>query len=201
MLFFRSSKRNRRIGILFVITFAAACILTITYHNIYYAKSSLFCDTVLDGFTDRLTDHDSLFYYVLEKRGTQYVMIALFGLLLVGEVLYWCVAAWGGASLGFVLSSCVLTYGAKGTLLFLAMVLPQYVIYLPLYAAVFIQSEGMWQYLFTHDSSIIKRPYTKRQVLVRYLLLCFAGFGVLLIGCYIESYANPTLLKWVSKFF
>jgi hypothetical protein len=188
-------------GILFVTAFAATCVLTIMYHNIYYATSSLFSDTVLSGFAQRLTDRDGLFYYVLEKRSAGYAMIALLGLLLIGKVMYWCVAAWGGASLGFVLSGCVLTYGAKGTLLFLAMVLPQYVLYVPLYVTAFMQSEGMWQYLFAHDNSIVKRPYTKRQALVWYLLLFGIGFGILMIGCYIESYINPTLMKWVLRFF
>jgi hypothetical protein len=188
-------------GILFVTVFVAACVLTIMYYNIYYAKSSLFCDTVLSGFTQRLTDRSGLFSYVLEKRSIVYAMTVLFGLLLIGEALYWCVAAWGGASLGFVLSSCVLTYGAKGTLLFLSMVLPQYILYVPLYAAVFTQSGGMWQYLFAHDNSVIKRPYTKNQALVRYLFLSGAGFGILVLGCYMESYINPALMKWVLRLF
>jgi uncharacterized membrane protein SpoIIM required for sporulation len=201
MLFFLSQKRNRRMGLLFGAAFVAACVLTIVYHNIYYAKSSLFCDTVLSGFSQRLTDRRALFYYVLEKRGAEYILLILTGLLLIGAVLYWCIAVWCGASLGFILSSCVLTYGVKGTFLFLAMVLPQYVLYVPLFVVSFTQSEGMWQYLFAHDNGIVKRPYTKRQALMRYVLLSGAGFSVLLAGCYVESYINPTVLNWVLRFF
>lgn len=123
-------------------------------------------------------DRTALFWYCLRKRGGTALLLLLSVGLGMGGISACLFLFWSGASAGLLLTMLTLRYGIRGLLLFVASVLPQFLLYAPAALLLVFRCMG-WQ----------KRQHPS-------VLL-----AVVIIGCAMESYVNPTLLRGVLLFF
>lgn len=123
-------------------------------------------------------DYTALFLYCLKQRfflGSTLFLAALAG---IGGFAVLAALLWSGFSFGVVLSVLSVRYGLKGILLFLAGSFPQALLLVPAFYML-----AKW---------CVKNG--KVQTVLRISV-------VVIIGCLLESYVNPFLLKVVLKIF
>lgn len=144
---------------------------------------------------------ENLFFYIFGERAPFLVLLLLLCFSSLGIAAGMAVLAWQSFSIGFMLSTSVAKYGAKGILLILGGMFPQYMIYLPVYAvclgfSVFFRKRisGCGK-----NTGAIEREYIRLYGtgigLSVLLLLIFIG------GIFLESYVNPVILKKILKIF
>lgn len=119
-----------------------------------------------------------LFLYSIRKRlgiAVCIMLVSAAGLTAAGTAIF---ALWCGVSLGTVLTVLSMRYGIKGLLLFGSSILPQQLLFIP-------------AYLLLIDICLHRRER------MRFII----PLAVVIIGCILESYVNPNVLKVVLKFF
>jgi stage II sporulation protein M len=131
---------------------------------------------------------------VLIKRGCEFALLAFGGPTIFGVPLsvIWMMLV--GGWMGLLLTLAVLEFGLYGILYGLGMLLPQYLVHLPVWFAllpmVYAQSQDIWR---------------KRGILPRKMFRyggCVLLLGILtLAGIFLETYGNPRFLGILLKKF
>ncbi|MCD7835393.1 MAG: stage II sporulation protein M, partial [Lachnospiraceae bacterium] len=107
----------------------------------YFGKSILLENTGLldeNTFVDMkymTVDSTALFYYVLKKRAGTALIIMILSTTYLGLIVCAAFSIWYGAAAGMFMSALLIRYGIKGLLLFVVSIFPQYILYLPAFAA------------------------------------------------------------------
>ncbi len=137
--------------------------------------------------SEPITQRD-YFLYLLRQRGVGYLLGAAFGISIFGVPMSLAWMAAMGFYVGAVLASTLLVGGVWGFLLGLGILMPQYLVYIPVsmlfFGLCYQMSVGCWK-----GEGHTGRDYGN------YVLFMLALMLVLLAGFLIESYANPALLK------
>lgn len=143
-------------------------------------------------------DSNALFVFVLKKRlGSMLTLTVLsttyLGLLVCGGAIFWY-----GLSTGSFLTALLIRYGLKGLFLAVASVFPQYLLYVPAIVALVLWCERLNRNIYFNRYS----PLEERKVIQPgQVLKLFAIFGVILVGCLLESFCNPYILLMLLKIF
>ena len=143
---------------------------------------------------------EDLFYYVLRQRMPVLAVLLIFAFNNWGTVAGGEFQAWQSFAAGFLMAASVAVYGVKGILLMGTAFFPQYLLYIPLYIAVFYLSA----YLRQRGGVRFGGHGTGGRRVKRMLLfagLCAVLLAVHVAGIFLESYVNPFLLKKILKFF
>ncbi len=138
-----------------------------------------------------------LFYHVLKTRMPLLLFLLLLSMTGWGQTAGTVFLAWQGFAGGFLMTASVMAYGAKGILLILAAMLPQYLLYIPIYLS-YLSLASFWK----TQVAMADGPRAGR--MREYLLfasLCLCMVSVYLTGIFLESYTNPFLLKKILKIF
>ena len=149
----------------------------------------------LDKFEYMDIEYSSLFVYILEKRMKIYMILVICGVTAFGCVLAYGYTIWLGVSTGAFMSLCILRMGIMGILVGMVSLLPQYLIYVPLY--VFL----IWR--IRENQEVIGSCAGKREkqkLWIKYFVVMFVAALVLLAGIFLESNVNPFLMKKILKF-
>lgn len=146
-------------------------------------------------------DSNVFFVYVLRERlGTLFVLFVL-STTYLGIVTVWLYTVWLGAAAGMLLSACAIRYGLKGLLLVITGIFPQQLFLVP--ACIFLL-------YWCHDlcaniyfPGMVTESYNirSRQKILKKILKLFLIIGVVIIGCFLESYVNPQLVINFLKIF
>lgn len=141
-------------------------------------------------------NYKEYFLYLVKKRAGVLFFLVLVSLALPGKYLLAGFLMFFGCSVGNMLSVLIMRYGLKGILLFLALIFPQDIIYIPVLFG--------WVYLLTHFNESIfygqnryRYRLSKYQILGKMIVLC----GVTIIGLIFECYVNPMIVIWCIKIF
>lgn len=141
-------------------------------------------------------NYKEYFIYLVRKRGAVLFVLLLASLALPGKYLLAGFLMFFGCSVGSMLSALITRYGLKGILLFLSLIFPQDLIYIPVLFG--------WVYLLTHFNNHLfygQKRYryrlSKYQILGKMIILC----GVTIIGLFFECYVNPIIVIWCIKIF
>ena len=168
-------------------------------------KSTLLENTgLLDEYTlyhmkYMTVDSSALFYYVLRLRMKTAIMLAVLATTYLG--LFVCVGAtfWYGLSAGAFLSAAVVRYGLKGILFACVGILPQYLVYVPAFVVLLLWCEALNRSIYFRNSITTEAssgiPWLKRMAQLAMIM------GILILGCLLESFANPGLLEKFLKIF
>nr|MBQ8253733.1 stage II sporulation protein M [Lachnospiraceae bacterium] len=141
--------------------------------------------------------YEDYFIYLLKKRIGIVLLLVAFSLALPGKYILFGFLMMFGCSMGSMISVLVMRHGIRGVLLFLGLVLPQDLIYVPvLFGWVYLLAgwnEGMFGYVPGRNKSgnRIRGLFFK--------ILCL--LGVTIIGILLECYVNPKTLNFCLKFF
>lgn len=150
-------------------------------------------------------DRTQLFILCLEQHLKIYLLLIFFAFTNVW-IYYFCgFVLYSGLTHGLLLMFCTLLHGIGGLPEFLCFLLPQALIYIPLYLMIFCRWH-QFHYLLLGtagrehtipvDFHSSPRKWQKGQLLLHQLPFLFLSFFFLCLGCFIEGYLNLPLILW-----
>ncbi len=146
-------------------------------------------------------DGMSLLPYIVRHRLVTVCMLGLLATTIVGFPALCAYICYCGLAAGCLLSVAVIRYGIRGLLLMAGGILPQGVLLIPAYTALFIWAVDVNRMLYSR--SPYREPYMRysRQTYLRHGLQMAGIIAVVIIGCLLESYVNPKMLHFVLNIF
>lgn len=180
----------------FICLFLAGFILGTLFSNFAYrkrgqdvAKLQLFS---LEAAGSESLNYEEYFFYLLPDRIGRMAVLQVIGATVLGIPMVIGVLLMQGFLCGAFLGITLLQNGVKGMFLFLAALLPQYLLYVP---AVF----GMYTVICCMAGEVTQRGRFPGKKAVQYCLWCLLFLTVTLWGILLECYLNPPLLRWFLK--
>ncbi len=141
----------------------------------------------------------SLFLRLLGQRLGEALLLILLSTTFLGMAAAWFYAFRFGLSLGMLLVTLFAAQGIKGLLLLTAGLLPQMLVYVPVWALLLALAERTCRRLYYLNG------YEGLGGLKRMGIHLSAQAGLLLfalaVGCWLEAYVNPYLLRLAVKIF
>ena len=150
---------------------------------------------------DSMPDGKGLFPYILRRRLGTVCMLGLLATTIVGVPAVCAYLCYCGLAAGCLLSVAVIRYGIRGLLLMAGGILPQGLLLIPAYTALFAWSMGVNRMLYSR--SPYREPYMRysKQTYLRHGLQMAGIIAVVIIGCLLESYVNPKMMHFVLNIF
>lgn len=133
------------------------------------------------------------FIYICISRMAFFLLLTVLAMMFKSRLFFYAVTGIAGAAFGCTVSMTVMACGLYGVVISVAMLFPQYALYVPVY--IFL--------LKMVDS----RPFgdtmehTSDGGVKRYALLISIVILVIMMGCALESYVNPFVVAQTVKFF
>lgn len=193
-------QKYKKSDILFAVIFFMGFMLGILFINLsgdtYFRETAFFGreSFLLTGTVQ--IDQDAFFLYLLRLRGKAYLALWLFGYTVAGIPILLLALGWLGFALGVLLTMSVVQMHMAGVLVFLASVLPQAVIYMPL---ILMLAGGIYEKGCVRPGNryrLWEWPSEKG-----YILVLVLGIPLTILGTALEAYANPWVIGQIVKFF
>ena len=186
---------------LFMIGLFLGILIVNVGYDAWIKEGSLLGTDMIAHLKNSILDGGMLFGYVVKQRLFTVCMLALLATTMIGLPIVCGYICYMGLSAGCLLSVSVIRYGIRGLLLMAAGIMPQGIMLIPAYMALFVWSAGVNRMLYS------KNPY--RECYTRYSKQIYLKKGVqivgimvvVIIGCLLESYVNPKMLQFVLKIF
>ena len=196
---YKEMKRSRLLTGIVAAGFVLGIVFTSIWNLPSHGGSSLLAEEVLVGMKYIEIESDVFFSYVLQKRLGAVSLLILLSTTWMGVVFAYSYSAWLGLSAGILVATSVMQYGAKGILLVLVAVFPQIILYIPVtfYLLEHCFAFCLMLYYPHRVQGYRDKKEGFKQILLRFLLLLV----VVIIGCFLESYVNPPLMKKFLKIF
>ena len=185
--------------------FTIGLFLGILFVNLGYdtwiKDGSLLGADMITRLKNSVPDGGGLFGYVMKHRLFTVCMLGILATTIIGLPAVCGYICYAGLSAGCLLSVAVIRYGIRGLLLMAAGILPQGVLLIPAYMALFVWAVGVNRMLYSKNP--YKEYYIKysRQVYIKKGLQIMGIVAVVIIGCLLESYVNPKLMHLILKIF
>ena len=184
-------------GMVFMAAFVAG-ILTMNFgKSILLEYTGLLDENMLRQMSSSFPDSNALFAFVLRKRLSLVVVMVIIATTYLGVGACVAVDLWYGFSAGAFLTAAVLRYGFKGIVLVAAGTLPQYLFYAPALYALFLWCDKTCRMIYGKGhwhGGDAKTPILWGRVFPLALIL----MG-LFVGCVLESFVNPAIIKGFTK--
>lgn len=142
-------------------------------------------------------DSGVLFAYVLCKRCRNFFVLIIMATTYLGLVFCGGITVKYGFSIGFFISTAIYRYGIKGLLLGIVGAFPQYLCYVPAILLLIRWCEELHRsiYFYHNITGQGKKSLPGRLGKLALILM------VLVLGCILECFVNPVLLKGFLQFF
>lgn len=144
-------------------------------------------------------DSRSLFFCLLQQRLGEAGLLLLLSTTFLGIAAVWVYAFRYGVSLGLLLATLLTGCGARGILLLFAGLLPQMLVYIPVWVLILALAERTCRRLYYLNGNEglagLKRMWVHLSAQAGLLLFALA------VGCVLEAYVNPYLVRFVLKLF
>ena len=164
-------------------------------HDVWIRDDGLLSAAVLEQMRSSEPDSAYLFGYIVRHRIlTVFFLIILFSTI-IGFPIVCGYVCYLGASVGCFLSVAVIRYGIRGLFFVIASIFPQVFLLVPGYLLLF-----MWGIERVGGNGFEHGLYGRQPLLKRGIKL--AGIIVIVLaGCLLESYVNPSVLQFFLKIF
>lgn len=183
-----------------LIAFAAGIFMANLMGREAVSNAGILNEYFIDKFKYTGVNGQNLFLYIFEQRMPLMLLLLILAFSSTGIVFGTLLLGWQGFSIGFMLSTAIAKYGAKGILLISGGLFPQYLFYIPIYFfycyfTIFLRK----RIAGTGGDSMVERErvriYGIGVAVSMVLLLLFVT------GIFLESYLNPLILKNILKLF
>ena len=185
--------------ILFIIGICGGILLANLTKSELLSRTELLGENALLQVRHAVIDSKSLFLRLLVQRLGEAVLLILLSTTFLGLVAVWFYALRYGLSLGLLLTTLLAGHGVKGLLLLVAGLLPQMLVYVPVWALLLALAERTCRRLYYLNGNEglagLKRMGIHLSAQTGLLLFMLA------VGCWLEAYVNPYLLRLVVKIF
>lgn len=184
-------------GMIFLMAFVAGIFIMSFGKSILLENTGLLDENMLRQMAVAFPEGNALFAFVLRKRMTLVVIMAVLATTYLGVGIGIAAVAWYGLSAGMFLTAALLRYGLKGFLLVAAGVLPQYLVYVPAFYALLLWCDQTCRMIYY--KGYYHREDTKTPILFGRVLPLIVIIIGMIIGCILESFLNPDILQGVLK--
>ena len=196
---FRLKPGQRNILALFCVGLLAGILVLNIGKSILLENTGLFDEDTLYHVKYMTVDSSALFCYILRKRISKLLILAVLSTTYLGLAACMGAVLWYGMSAGILLASLTIRYGVKGIMLAVLSVFPQYLIYVPVMFVMLTWCETVFRGIYNRSGGgyeVINKGFLFHQAgqLV-------AIIAAMIAGCLIEGYINPYLLKGFLKIF
>lgn len=186
---------------LFMIGLFLGILIVNVGYDTWIREGSLLGTDMIARLKNSTPDGGGLFGYIVKHRLFTVCMLGVLSTTMIGLPAVCGYICYVGLSAGCLLSVAVIRYGIRGLLLIAAGVLPQGILLIPAYIALFVWAVSVNRMLYS------KNPY--KEVYMRYSKQIYLKKGiqivgiaaVVIIGCLLESYVNPKVLHFILKIF
>lgn len=174
------------------LAFLAGCMMPNFLGKDVLAAYGIFNDYFLNQYSYHAIDGNRLFCHILMERGKMSITVFLFGRVLRGSLFSLLVKSIAAAEVGFLLTVAVINLGARGILICLAALFPQWLLYFGVlfyFANCKKEEAAGWAGAgYAGDAG---------EHLIRGIILLLG----MAIGVAVECYINPLFLAYVLKIF
>lgn len=180
--------------------FLGILIVNVGYDS-WIKDGSLLGTEMIARLKNSIPDGSGLFAYIIKRRLFTVCMLGLLATTIIGLPAVCVYVCYMGLAAGCLLSVAVIRYGIRGLLLMAAGILPQGILLIPAYIALFLWVVSVNRMLYSKNP--YKEYYIKysRQVYLKKGLQIAGIIAVVIIGCLLESYVNPKMLHLILKIF
>ena len=182
---------------LFLIGFGIGLFAAYFGRGIWFQTTGILDEDTLYRMKYMTVDSGVLFAYVLCKRCRNFFVLIIMATTYLGLVFCGGITVKYGFSIGFFISSAVYRYGIKGLLLGIVGAFPQYLCYVPAILLLIRWCENLHRsiYFYHNITGQGKKSLPGRLGKLALILI------VLIVGCVLECFVNPVLLKGFLQFF
>ena len=185
--------------ILFIIGICGGILLANLVKSELLSGTELLGENALLQVRYAVIDSKSLFLRLLGQRLGEAILLMLLSTTFLGLAAVWFYAFRYGLSLGLLLTVLLAEHGIRGLLLLVAGLLPQMLVYVPVWALLLALAERTCRRLYylsgNEGLAGLKRMGIHLSAQTGLLLFMLA------VGCWLEAYVNPYLLRLVVKIF
>lgn len=186
---------------LFLIGMILGIVMVLLNREIFIQDTYFFGEDVLKRFGYSSIYKEPFFYYVLKKRISLLAFMIISSVTIFGSFCLVAFGVWFGMSIGVILTTLLIKYGLKGLWVSIGLLLPQNLIYIPCYILI-----GNCLYGICKRTNTMRQGYADyyedgRTFYLKRICAIMALFLFYLIGCFLESYVNPIILKFFLKIF
>ena len=185
--------------ILFIIGICGGILLANLVKSELLSGTELLGENALLQVRYAVIDSKSLFLRLLGQRLGEAILLMLLSTTFLVLAAVWFYAFRYGLSLGLLLTVLLAEHGIRGLLLLVAGLLPQMLVYVPVWALLLALAERTCRRLYYLNGNEglagLKRMGIHLSAQTGLLLFMLA------VGCWLEAYVNPYLLRLVVKIF
>ena len=165
--------------------------------GIWFQTTGILDEDTLYRMKYMTVDSGVLFAYVLCKRCRNFFVLIIMATTYLGLVFCGGITVKYGFSIGFFISTAIYRYGIKGLLLGIVGAFPQYLCYVPAILLLIRWCEELHRsiYFYHNITGQGKKSLPGRLGKLALILM------VLVLGCILECFVNPVLLKGFLQFF
>ena len=170
-------------------------------YDTWITDGSLLGTDMISRLKNSTPDGGGLFGYIIRHRLFTVCMLGLLATTIIGLPVVCGYICYSGLAAGCLLSVAVIRYGIRGLLLMAAGILPQGLLLIPAYTALFIWAISVNRMLYSKNP--YKEPYMRysKQTYIKKGIQIAGIMAVVIIGCLLESYVNPKMLHFILKIF
>lgn len=165
--------------------------------GIWFQTTGILDEDTLYRMKYMTVDSGVLFAYVLCKRCRNFFVLIIMATTYLGLVFCGGITVKYGFSIGFFISTAIYRYGVKGLLLGIVGAFPQYLCYVPAILLLIRWCEDLHRSIYFYHNITGQGKKSLPGRLGRLALV----FLTLLLGCVLECFVNPVLLKGFLQFF
>lgn len=193
-----SDHYKKKLFFLFMLSFIGAVLLSNLFIRKDAYEAGILSEYFLRKFQYLEIDFSRLFLYVAGKRFKTICLLTVAGITMFGIWTAYAYTMWMGFSVGMMLSLVTIELGIKGILVCIGAVIPQYMIYIPCIILFLGKVYRMSSELYYQGG--IGSQINKKQQYLEYALGILILTFLILIGCFLESFVNPYVLKKMLEF-
>ncbi len=195
------TKNGYYMAYLFLIGLFVGILFVNLGHDTWIRNGSLLGAEMMNRLKSSRPAGEGLVGYILGHRLFTGCLLCLVSTTLIGMPLLCAYICYAGLSAGCLLSVAVVRYGIRGLLFMAAVLFPQALLLVPAYILLFLWAADENRTLYT--------PRTQLEGYERYSSRFYLKKGaqligimtVVIMGCLLESYVNPSVLHFVLKIF
>ncbi len=195
------TKNGYYMAYLFLIGLFVGILFVNLGHDTWIRNGSLLGAEMMNRLKSSRPAGEGLVGYILGHRLFTGCLLCLVSTTLIGMPLLCAYICYAGLLAGCLLSVAVVRYGIRGLLFMAAVLFPQALLLVPAYILLFLWAADVNRTLYT--------PRTQLEGYERYSSRFYLKKGaqligimtVVIMGCLLESYVNPSVLHFVLKIF
>lgn len=170
-------------------------------HDFWMKEDGLLNAAMLEQLGACELNGSYLLGYILKHRISVVIVIGMLASTMIGLPIVCGYACYLGISAGCILSVAVIRYGIRGLFFMAASIFPQIFFLLPGYLLLFNWGLECNRNLYVKGGNIEGYPINGKQVILKSAVRFLGILFIVIIGCILESYVNPSIVHFILKIF